>query len=179
MQLRRATGTIQYGHLDSEIYESMNQYWEEALQPILAQSVFTAGAFALERGEKTNRLHIQFYVEFDDRLRTSTLRNLFDLFLPKHSAAFQRVIDAQGSWDYCTGTGRYADGKSGEVEDRYQFGTPKLYGPKEGTSLRRLVGMVMDGSTLKEIMTEEPYAYCVHRSRITAFWMDWNGHSHI
>lgn len=173
VQLRRATGTIQYGHLDADEYDNLEDYWER-LPKLLTDERLSAGAFALEIGSKTNRLHIQFYIEFSDRLRTQTLRNIFDLHLPKHEACFRRVMDAQGSWDYCSGTGRYSDKDN---EDTHVFGDPKLFGESKSANLRQMVQMVIEGDTLLEIMKADPYAWTVHRHRIVQFWHDWNGSS--
>lgn len=176
-QLRRATGTIQYGHLDVDFYDDIHDYWERL--PILAgDDRITAGAFALERGEKTGRVHIQFYIEFRDRLRTQTLRSIFDLFEPKHEQAFRRVINAQGSWNYCVGEGpRYQDK---DAIDRYQFGNPILYGSSDGPGkLQDLVNMVIEGDSLTTIMKADPYAWAVHRTRIVPFFHDWNGNTDL
>lgn len=170
LQLRRATGTIHEAHLDLDEYDGIVAYFEDFIESQMPKEI-SAGAFALEVGEKTKRTHIQFYVEFNDRLRTSTLRGLFDLALPKHEAAFNRVYHAQGSWDYCSGTGRYS-GK--EAIGRVVFGDPKLYGAEKHPSLADMVEMVIDGNNLDSIMRHSPYAWAVHRHRIVQFYTDWH-----
>ncbi len=170
LQLRRATGTIHEAHLDIDQWDGIDHYFQDFIESQMPKEI-SAGAFALEVGEKTGRTHIQFYIEFNDRLRTSTLRGLFDLGLPKHEAAFNRVYDAQGSWDYCSGTGRYAGKKAIQ---RVVFGDPKLYGTAKQPRLAELVEMVIDGNSLKDIMRHSPYAWAVHRQRIVSFYYDWH-----
>lgn len=176
-QLRRATGTIQFGHLDADKYDDIEVYWG-SIPKFCSDERLTAGAFALEIGEKTGRVHIQFYIEFRDRLRTQTLRNIFDLHESKHEQAFRRVLNAEGSWNYCTGQGpRYKDK---HAEDRYQFGNPILYGSADGAGkLQDLVNMVIEGDSLTTIMKADPYAWAVHRTRIIPFFHDWNGNSEL
>lgn len=173
LQIRRTAGTIQYGHLNPEKYSDMVDYFQE-LGKIIQNKKISAGAFALEVGEETGRMHIQFYMEFEDRVRTSQLRNWFDLHLPKHESAFRRVIDARGAWDYCAGIGRYAEKPA---IGRHVFGDPRLHGSETNVKLADLVQMVIDGNDLRSIMLHNPYAWTVHRHRIVQLWRDWNGRS--
>ena len=170
-QMRRAFGTIQYGHLDSERFESVEHYYEEVIPEICKDTRLYAGAFALEIGEKTDRVHIGFYIECLHPMRSSTLRNAFELYEPKHEAVFRTVRDAQGSWNYCVGAGRYEEK---EAIDRSQFGEPTLYGAAEKVNLQTLITMVMDGESLSAIRKEHPYEYAVHRHRLHGFYYDYD-----
>lgn len=164
MMLRRSFGTIHEGHLPEGI--SLEEYYYNNLDLVFFESKgYTAGAFALEVGEATNRMHIQFYVEHS-RKRPSTLAKDFGLSTP---AVFDRVKDAQGAWNYCTGTGSH---KGKEAISRFEFGSPKLHGDTHRADLKLMVSLIIDGSHPVEILKEYPYAYCVHRRRIWDLWRD-------
>lgn len=167
--LRRSTGTIQFGHLDAEVYEDMHHYWECLIATDFEKLGFIAGSFALEIGERTQRVHIQFYVEHK-RKRLSTLVTNFNFISQKSQAVFQTVIDAVGSWEYCTGTGKY-EGK--ECISRHKFGVPKLYGTSAKADLKMLVDLVISGDTLDDIMQNHPYSFCVHQHRLVPFYERW------
>lgn len=170
-QLRRAYGTIQYGHLDSEKYDSIEDYFENFVKVEIPKDTrLHAAAFAMEIGEKTSRVHIGFYIECEP-LRTSTLRNAFDLYEAKHEAAFQTVRDARGSWNYCAGEGRY---ENKDALERMRFGEPTLYGEAEKVNLQSLVVRIMDGDNLSAILIDHPYEYAVHRARLHGFYYDYD-----
>ena len=165
MQLRRAFGTIHEGHCPDG--------WDVAnlflfLKTHLSRSDYTAGAFALEETSEGN-LHIQFYIECKIPKRPSTMAKDF---IVSTEAVFDVVRDAKGAWEYCTGTGERHGDKP--AFDRFEFGTPILYGGTARADLKELVDLVISGADLHEIMTGHPYSYCVHRSRITRFYDDWN-----
>ena len=164
MQLRRAFGTIHEGHC--------HEGWDVAnlflfLKTHLDTEQYPAGSFALELTEEGNQ-HIQFYVECRTPKRPSTMAKEFFVTQP---AVFDVVRNAQGSWDYCTGTGTH-EGKP--ALDRFDFGNPILYGGTARADLKMLVDLVIGGATLTEIMKGNPYSYCVHRSRIQNFYHDWH-----
>ena len=165
MMVRRSFGTIHLGHLPEG--KSLDQYWD-ILTTVhnWTERGYTAGAFALEEGSETQRRHIQFYVEHS-RKRPSTLAKDFGVTTP---AVFDRVRDAQGSWNYCTASGTHA-GKEGVV-DSFTFGTPKLHGDTHKADLKLMVSLILDGMSPMEILQEYPYAYTVHRRRIWGLYGD-------
>lgn len=165
MQLSRSTGTIQQGHVADEQLdiEAYFYYLQETLPTL---EWIHAGAFALEIGEKTHRKHIQFYMEHD-RKRPRTIAKRMGITT---EFAIRTVISASGSWDYCTGTGRY-ENKTGVV-DRFSFGEPILTDTGNKADLKMLVGLIVTGSTPKDILMEHPYAYTVHRRRIWDLFLD-------
>lgn len=165
MQLRRAFGTIHEGHT-AEGWDVANLFLY--LKTHLSREDYIAGAFALEE-TATGNLHIQFYVETKIPKRPSTMAKDF---LVSTDAVFDVVRDATGCWNYCTGTGdRHGDKPA---FDRFDFGTPILYGGTAKADLKELVDLVISGADLREIMLGHPYSYCVHRQRIAAFYDDWN-----
>jgi hypothetical protein len=164
MMVRRSFGTIHSGHLPEDM--GLDNYWIIlTTSPLWNERGYTAGAFALEEGSATKRRHIQFYVEHS-RKRPSTLAKDFGL---STGAVFDRVRDAQGSWNYCTGTGTH-EGK--EAIDRFEFGTPKLHGDTHRADLKLMVSLILDGMNPYEILKAYPYAYCVHRFRIWHLFKD-------
>tara|TARA_Y100000588_G_scaffold381711_1_gene467853 strand:- start:80 stop:622 length:543 start_codon:yes stop_codon:yes gene_type:complete len=165
MMVRRSFGTIHHGHLPPDV-PSLDDYWNE-LEGKLQGNGYTAGAFALEEGSATKRKHIQFYVEHS-RKRTSTLANEFGVTT---EAVFDRVRDAQGSWNYCTGTGTHEDKPA---LDRFVFGTPKLHGDTQRADLKLMVSLIIDGMSPQQILKEYPYAYTVHRRRLWDLYRDLN-----
>ena len=167
MQLRRSFGTIHAGHLNIGWLTVEDYYMHLRDSELLhGDDRITYAAFALEQGEESGTIHVQFYMEHS-RMLPSTLANLLDI---STGAVFDVVRDAQGSWDYCTGTGRYDDKPA---MSRFQFGTPKLFGSSAKADLQALVSMVIEGENLESIMRQFPYSYCVHRARIVAFHNDW------
>jgi hypothetical protein len=164
MMVRRSFGTIHAGHLPEG--SELDAYWD-TLSHVSnwTDRGYTAGAFALEEGSETQRRHIQFYVEHS-RKRPSTLAKDFGVTT---GAVFDRVRDAQGSWNYCTGTGSH---KGKEALDRFEFGTPKLHGDTHKADLKLMVSLILDGMTPLQILKEYPYAYCVHRQRIWNLYKD-------
>jgi hypothetical protein len=164
MMVRRSFGTIHAGHLPEDFDDDVESYYY-TLKEAWDWEGYTAGAFALEEGSETQRKHIQFYVEHS-RKRPSTLAKDFALIT---GAVFDRVRDAQGSWNYCTGTGSH-EGK--EALDRFEFGTPKLHGDTHKADLKLMVSLILDGMTPLQILQEYPYAYCVHRQRIWNLYKD-------
>lgn len=174
MMVRRSFGTIHTGHLPEDFLlsaekdqpgiASIDAYFE-MLKDGWDWEGYTAGAFALEEGTEKKRRHIQFYVEHS-RKRPSTLAKDFALTT---GAVFDRVRNAKGSWDYCTGTGTHEDKPA---LDRFEFGTPKLHGDTQRADLKLMVGLVLDGHTPFDILKEYPYAYCVHRKRVWDFYLD-------
>lgn len=165
MQIRRCFGTIHQGHLESGTIED---YFDSLLPKLEANSDYLAGAFALERGEDTSRVHIQFYCEHT-RKRTSTLAADFGL---RSEYVFDKVRDAPGAWAYCTQTGAHRE-KAGVIRS-FTFGVPKLHGQSQRADLKLLVQLAMDGVTPEEMMRAYPYAWCVHRARMLAFFKDWD-----
>lgn len=162
--LRRAFGTIHEGHCPNG-WDVYNLFTWMKTQLDWPDRGYHAGAFALEETESGN-LHIQFYFECT-RKRISTMANDWCVSTP---SVFDVVRDPTGSWDYTTGSGRYEDKPA---LDRFQWGSPSLYGGTAKADLKMLVDLVINGNTLPEIMTMHPYAYCVHRSRLVAFYDDW------
>lgn len=167
MMLRRSFGTIHAGHLIDQEQDGLEGYWTGVVLALQELRGFNAGAFALERGEDTGRLHIQFYIEHD-RKRPETLATQMGLTT---SAVFDVVRDAAGSWAYCTGTGAHSK-KS--AEKRHEFGTPKLHGDTQKADLRMMVGLVMDGIQPEDLIRTYPYAWAVHRQRLMAFYRDFD-----
>lgn len=167
MMLRRSFGTIFAGHLSDRSNDDLQGYWDTVITCLHERPGFNAGAFALERGEDTGRLHIQFYIEHD-RKRPETLATQMELTT---SAVFDVVRDAAGSWAYCTGTGAHSK-KS--AEKRHEFGTPKLHGDTQKADLRMMVGLVMDGIQPEDLIRTYPYAWAVHRQRLMAFYRDYD-----
>ena len=165
MMLRRSFGTIHEGHCPNEWNVEMLFDWI-AGQTDWQSKGYHAAAFALEETKEGN-LHIQFYIEHD-RKRVSTLARDLLVTTP---AVFDVVRDAQGSWDYCSGTGRH-EGK--EAHGRFTFGTPILYGGTASADLKALVDLIIEGNDLPSIMRAYPYAYCVHRMRLVSFYDDWH-----
>lgn len=178
MMIRRSFGTIHEGHVPP-LFEK--EWFMSDSYPYLIDAFFahlkkkfqtdgmagyTAGAFALEEGSQTERRHIQFYVEHS-RKRPRTLAMDFGV---STEAVFDRVRDAQGSWNYCTQSGTHS-GKEG-VLDAFVFGEPKLHGDTHKADLKLLVSLILDGLTPIEILKEYPYAYCVHRRRIWDLYRD-------
>lgn len=179
LMIRRSFGTIHEGHIPQDFIDQWGQgpiepfsFLIDAFFASLRRKVddgwpgFTAGAFALEEGSKTERRHIQFYVEHS-RKRPRTLAKDFGL---STEAVFDRVRDAQGSWNYCSQSGSHA-GKEGVI-DSFVFGTPKLHGDTNKADLKLMVSLILDGMTPIEILKEYPYAYCVHRRRIWDLFRD-------
>jgi len=170
MQLKRCFGTINVGNLllgnvvpTEKHLRNLYSYYKSKFN--WTESGYTSGAMALERGD-TGNLHIQLYLEHSAK-RFRTLAN--DLGVQEF--VFQRVRDAKGSWEYCTGTGAH-EGKA--AYDRFHFGTPKLHGDSSKADLKMLVGLVIEGVKLEEIVQKHPYAWTVHRSRLMAFYHDWH-----
>ena len=165
MQLSRCTGTIQQGHVADETMdiEAYFYYLQETLPSL---EWIHAGAVALEVGEKTNRTHIQFYLEHD-RKRPSTIAKRIGI---STEFAIRTVISATGSWDYCSGSGRY-ENKTGVI-DRFSFGEPLLTETGNKADLKMLVSLIVTGSTPQDILKEHPYAYTVHRQRIWNLYLD-------
>lgn len=163
MMLRRSTGTIHEGHLPDGV--QMMDYWDLFCKTLPALEGYNAGAYALEL-TKNDNLHIQFYIEHD-RKRTSTLAR--DLGVSTEFV-FDKVKSARGSWEYCTGTGKYAEKAA---ISRSSFGEPILYGDDQRADLQHLVSCIIDGATLNDIMKQYPYAWCVHRDRLIKFYNDW------
>jgi hypothetical protein len=164
MMVRRSFGTIHAGHLPEG--SELDAYWD-VLSHVnnWSDQGYSAGAFALEEGSETQRRHIQFYVEHS-RKRPSTLAKDFGLIT---GAVFDRVRDAQGSWNYCTGTGTH---KGKEALHRFEFGTPKLHGDTQKADLKLMVSLILDGMTPGDILKDYPYAYTVHRRRIWNLFKD-------
>lgn len=165
MMVRRSFGTIHAGHLQICSDLTLESYFYSLKLSITESLGYTAGAFALEEGSETQRRHIQFYVEHS-RKRPSTLAKDFGLIT---GAVFDRVRDARGSWNYCTGTGTH-EGK--EAIERFEFGSPKLHGDTHKADLKLMVSLILDGMTPLQILKEYPYAYCVHRPRIWNLYKD-------
>lgn len=176
MQLRRCVGTINFGNFNEDAkpepvpYDDRQQFLHQYLQylktVITPENGYRAGAFASELGDTGNH-HIQFYLEMSTAKRLSTLARVFKC----DREVFQTVYSPSGSWAYCTGTGQHT-GKP--AFERWEFGEPLLWGLETQTKLRDLVQQVLDGATLREIMKNDPYAYCVHRDRLRKFYDDWN-----
>jgi len=165
LMVRRSFGTIHAGHLPADV-DGIDAYYDILLQVVnWEERGYSAGAFALEEGSEKKRRHIQFYVEHS-RKRPSTLAKDFGV---STGAVFDRVRDAQGSWNYCTGTGTHT-GK--EAIDRFEFGTPKLHGDTHKADLKLMVSLILDGMSPLQILKEYPYAYTVHRRRIWNLYGD-------
>ena len=162
MMLRRSFGTIHEGHVPPT-WDVQGLF--EYLTTHLPVDEYHAGAMALEETQEGN-LHIQFYVEHK-RKRTATLARDF---LVTTEAVFDIVRDAEGSWNYCAGLGKHKDKPA---LARHTWGTPILYGGSASSDLKTLVDLVIEGSSLDQIMIAYPYAYCVHRARLVAFAQDW------
>ena len=170
MQLKRSTGAINVGNIQlgdevpTEVHlRNLFKYWKSKFN--WKEHGYNAGAFALERGD-TGNLHIQFYFECEKK-RFRTMSN--DLNIQEF--AFQRVRDAKGAWNYCTGEGAH-EGKP--AIDRFHFGEPKLHGDSSKADLRMMVNLIMEGVAISEIIKKHPYAWCVHRSRLMDFKRDWS-----
>lgn len=164
MQLRRAFGTIHEGHC-YDGWDIPNLFI--FLKSHLDRSEYLSGAMALELTESEN-MHIQFYIECRIPKRPATMAKDF---LVTTEAVFDTVRDATGSWQYCTGTGERHKDKP--ALDRFDWGTPVLYGGTAKADLKALVDLVISGATLAEIMRGNPYSYCVHQARISRFYYDW------
>lgn len=146
MQLRRAFGTIHEAHcIDGWDVASVYEYLKHHLP---AMAGYESGAVALELTENDN-LHIQLYFECSPK-RLSTMKHDF---LTRHETCFEIVKDAEGSWAYCTGTGAH---ENKPALDRFEFGTPKLYGGTARADLKSLVDLVISGASLAEIMKGNP-----------------------
>ncbi len=163
MMLRRSFGTIHEGHCPSS-WSVQDLY--QFLISHLPHSEYHAGALALEETESGN-LHIQFYVEHKRKRITTLARD----FMVSTEAVFDRVKDAEGAWDYCSGLGKHS---LKPAVARHTWGTPVLYGGSASSDLKTLVDMVIEGNSLEDIMRAYPYAYAVHRARLIPFCMDWN-----
>ena len=163
MMIRRSTGTIHEGHLPPSI--TVMDYWDMLSKTLPTLEGYNAGAAALELTQNDN-LHIQFYFEHD-RKRVTTLAR--DLGVTTH-AVFSKVRHARGSWEYCSGTGKYEDKPA---LARFTFGDPILHGDDQRANLQHLVACIIDGADLQELMKEYPYAWCVHRDRLLKFYQDW------
>ena len=112
-------------------------------------------------------MHIQGYVELKQARSWTWFENTLGVML----TCFQVVHDAQGSWDYCSRSGRYED--KGGVLETYCFGEPVLHGGSESKAdLKKCVGLIIAGYHPTHILRDHPYAYTVHRSRIWALWND-------
>jgi len=164
LMLRRSTGTIHQGHMLDSI--RIEDYYERLAKTLPLMEGYHSGAIALEMTTKNN-LHIQFYIEHD-RKRTTTLAKDLEV---STEFVFSKVNHARGSWQYCTGTGKYAEKPS---IARASFGDPILFGNDTRADLQHLVACIIDGASLTEIMKEYPYAWCVHRDRLVKFNADWN-----
>ena len=178
-RVRRAFATMNVGHLSPrrpptlEWCESqenpelfmINEF--DRLIRIKYPDNVRAVALALEKGEKTGNWHIQAYVELKAGRSYAYYARLFSCM----ETAFSEVKDAAGSWQYCTGTGKY-EGKQG-VHDRWEYGEPVLYGGKESRAdLRKCVELIVDGNHPTYILKHYPYAYTVHRTRIWRLYVD-------
>lgn len=163
--IRRSFGTIHTGNLlEDESRSGIREYFDTLEARFAADDRIRAGAFALEP-TKTGRMHIQFYCEHS-RMRPSTLAGVFGVANPQ---VFSIVHSSTGSWAYCTGTGPH---ENKEAESRFSFGTPKLHGDGQKADLRLAVNLIMDGAHPMGILTEHPYCYTCHRSRIWALYRD-------
>lgn len=171
---RRAFVTIQLGSIldqnyaelakKSNIETPMNMFYQE-LKKIFSSKIFRAGAFALEVGSKTQRCHIQGYVELKQPRSWQWFGNTFGTL----NTCFNTVYDAQGSWDYCSRTGRYSE-KEGVLET-HVFGEPVLHGASESKAdLKKCVSWIQSGLHPTHILREAPYAYTVHCQRIWTLW---------
>ena len=166
--VRRCTGTIYSGHLQLE--ETIDEFWcrlrHQFVEELGNWSDYFAGAFAKEECPSTGRIHIHFYLEHKRR-RFSGLSVGFGIMKEN----FEIVRDAQGAWDYCTGSGAH---REKPALDRFQFGTPKLHGDSSRADLKLLVGLVMEDIPVNDIIKAYPYAWCVHRARLLPFIEDWS-----
>ena len=173
---RRAFGTIHLGHILDESYSEMAKknagdyeipmtlFFDEIKKKSYPR-LFRAGAFALEVGSQSNRIHIQFYIELKQARSWSWYEKQFGVL----STCFQKVRDAPGAWRYCTGQ----DGDKTGVLELWSFGDPVLHGSTESKAdLKQCVAWIVDGYHPTMILREHPYAYCVHRARIWALWND-------
>ncbi len=143
---------------------TMTVYFEELKSK--DWSKYRAGAFALEVGDKTARVHIQFYVERRRPVSFTTYGREFGCMEHSH----QTVRHPKGSWDYCTGQGVH-EGKF--AIDRFQFGEPVLYGNTEDShSLKWCVEQIISGDHPASILRRNPYAWAVHSTRIWQLWSD-------
>lgn len=173
MQLRRCFITIHHAHLDEIIYKGLGQseedwmiIFEKMIKRIGKTAGIEAASFALEKGEKLGRIHIQGYMEHKPK-RLKTLASALGVM----TTCFDIVKDAKGSWDYCSGINAH-EGKF--AFKRWSVGKPKLYGSLEKIVLSDLVNLYISGISLPTIMHKHPYAYCVHRDRLRKFAEDWD-----
>lgn len=167
-QLRRSFGTIYQRHILEDNLTIGNLYYRLRKQFVDESgnwSDYLVGAIALEECPTTGRVHVQFYLEHK-RKRFSSLSSDLGVM----ATCFDVVRDAQGSWDYCSGSGAHRDKPALE---RFQFGTPKLHGDTQRADLKLLVGLIMDNIPTEDIIKAYPYAWCVHRARLLPFIQDW------
>lgn len=172
---RRSCGTIHLGHLDEQYFaiekagegEGVYAFFESLKSRDWVGMGYTAGAFALEIGERTERVHIQFYVEHGQK-RATTLAKQFGVERPE--VFYDTVKSPSAAWDYCVGQGKFEDK---QAFDRFIFGDPILFGGSEGErTLSWCVNRIMSGVTPADVMRENPYAYAVHRERIWNLYRD-------
>lgn len=170
--VRRSFWTIHAGHIrrpveleeeDDEVI--VRDYFEFLTRNLDFKSLgFTGVALALERGDG-GTLHIQGYAEHSQK-RFTTLGNNLNV----QPSVFSVVVDSKGSHDYCRGLGAHANKKG--VLHRWSFGEFKLHGDTHKADLKMLVGLVLDGATPRDIFSNHPYAWCVHRDRLLKFYED-------
>ena len=128
---------------------------------------FHAGAFALERGDETDRVHIQFYVEHGQKT-AATLARQVGIAVP--AVFYDTVRSAKGAWDYCTGLGKHA---AKPAIARFSWGEPTLFGSTEAdTSFRWCVDEILSGARPEDILRANAYAYAIHRQRIWTLFSD-------
>lgn len=173
---RRSVGTIHVGHLMPRWTElaqgqgeeiAMHAFFEELRQREWETLGFTSGAFALERGNETDRVHIQFYIEHGQKTAT-TLSRQVGVAVP--AVFYDTVRSAKGSWDYCTGRGKHA---VKPAIARFSWGEPTLFGSTEAdTSFRWCVDEILAGARPEDLLRQNAYAYAVHRQRIWTLFSD-------
>lgn len=125
---------------------------------------YTAAAVCLELGEENENAHVHMYVEHNQK-RMTTLGKDFGIL----HTAFQTVRDSTGSYNYVTGSGTHADKPA---IDRWQFGEFKLHGDSQKADLRLLINHALSGMSKYDLFHNYPYAWCVHRDRMTKFYDD-------
>lgn len=177
---RRAFFTIHLAHLPEEYIEiskkgsvesTMGLFYNEMKRMLQKwfsdyKTVLRACAIALEVGSSTDRVHIQGYIELRSARSWQTYARKFKVM----ETCFQKVRDAPGAWDYCTGQGGTKQG----VLKTWAIGEPRLHhhGSETKADLKMCVGYIMEGYHPTYILREHPYAYTVHRSRIWGLWWD-------
>jgi len=122
--------------------------------------------FAKEKGDKSEGVHYQGYIEFSEPKYFSKMKNDFSEPYVKPSAHIQmRKGNKKQASDYAKKTGKYTDKKHTQIGEPIEYGAlPGESG--ERTDLENIVLMINDGRSLAEIKAAYPSQYLRYHKNI-------------